>query len=70
MESVKKKLFTCFYELDVFCQYRTTVEFGVMARCEKCPHYARFWQEIEEEEEKFWDEVGKILKYSYSRGIG
>ena len=69
MEAVKKKLFSCFFLPDVLCSFRKNENFGVMGRCQKCTHYERFWREIDEEEEKFWGEVGKIRKYSYPRGI-
>ena len=65
--TVKKKLLSCFFLPDVLCSYRKTEEFGVMNRCQKCAHYARFWQEMDEEEEKFWNEVDKIRKYGYPR---
>lgn len=65
-EDKKKKLFSCFFLPDVLCSFRKTEQFGVMNRCLKCPYYAKFLREMEEEEEAFWDEVDTIRKYGYS----
>ena len=63
----EKKLLSCFFLPDVLCSFRKSEKFGVMSRCLKCPFYAKFMREMEEEEEEFWDEVDKIRKYGYSR---
>jgi len=60
VESVEQKLFSCFFLPDVLCSFRKNENFGVMSRCSKCPHYERFWQELDDEEEKFWEEVARM----------
>ena len=64
---VEKKLLSCVFLADVLCSFRKSEHFGVMSRCLKCSHYARFVREMAEEEEEFWDEVDKIRKYGYPR---
>jgi len=38
-----------------------------MDRCLKCPHYARFEREMNEEDQKAMDEIEKIRKYGYPK---
>jgi len=64
---VKKKLFSCFFLLDVLCSFRKGERFGVMNRCFKCPHYRRFMREMEEEDVRVMDEIDRIRKYGYPR---
>lgn len=62
-KSVKKKQLPCLYELDVLCPFRKSEKVRIMRRCEKCPHYAKFVRDMEEEEEEFWEEADRIRKY-------
>jgi len=47
-----KKLFFCTFLLDVVCSYRNSDKSGIMDRCLKCQHYARFIREMEKEDEE------------------
>lgn len=54
METCKKnasKPLSCLFLLDVLCSYRKSERSGIMGRCLKCEHYARFMREMEEEDE-------------------
>ena len=64
--SVEKKLLFCFFLPNVICSFRTSEKSGLMDRCLKCPYYVKFLREMEEEEDKFWEEVDRIRKYGYS----
>jgi hypothetical protein len=60
METCKKdalKPLSCLFLLDVLCSHRKTEQFGIMARCFKCPHYVRFTREMDKEDEKMDKEV-------------
>ena len=52
-----KKLLSCAFLLDVLCSYRKSEKSGVMCRCLKCEHYARFIREMEKEDEGIDKEV-------------
>ena len=67
MVSVEKKLLFCFFLPNVLCGFRKSEKFGIMDRCLKCEHYARFLKEMAEEDEEFWDEEAKIRKYGYPK---
>jgi len=67
VESVKQKVFSCLFFLDVLCCYRTTEKIGVMNRCLKCSHYFRLFRQLDEQEEDFFEEAEKIWKYGYPR---
>jgi len=54
------KVLSCLFLLDVLCSYRKHEGFYIMDRCAKCPHYDRFMREMEEEEDKFWEEVERL----------
>ena len=67
---MKTKLLTCFFLPDVFCSFRTSEKFTayfLSTRCAKCIHYERFNRDMDEEEEKFWEEADKIEKYGYPK---
>ena len=53
---------SCLFLRDVLCSYRKTEGSGVMDRCMKCPHYKTFLREMEEEEERFFEEVEKTRR--------
>lgn len=58
-----KKPLSCFFLPDVLCSYVRNRKFtGVMSRCLRCKHYSRFMVEMEEEEERFFEEVEKIRR--------
>jgi hypothetical protein len=52
-----EKLLTCLFSLDVLCSSRKTEQSGIMDRCFKCEHYARFVREMEMEDEAIDREV-------------
>jgi hypothetical protein len=59
---VERKILPCFFEPDVWCSYRKSERFTVMARCFKCKYYLEFIREMEEEEEKFWEEEERLRR--------
>ena len=56
------KPLSCFFLPDVLCSYRKTEKFYVMDRCVKCRHYNTFMSEMEEEEDRFFEEVERIRR--------
>ena len=52
----------CVFVVDVLCSYQRYDKPVVLDRCLSCSHYLRANREIEEEEDKFFDEVDKIRK--------
>lgn len=52
-----EKLLSCAFLLDVLCSYRKSEKSGVMGRCLKCEHYARFIREMDKEDEEMDKEV-------------
>ena len=54
------KPLTCLFLLDVLCSFRKYEGFSIMDRCARCPHYERFMREMEEEDDKFWEEVERL----------
>ena len=55
------KPLSCLFMLDVLCSYvKTEKSVGVMDRCLKCGHYARFLREMAKEEEEFFEEVERL----------
>lgn len=58
MESFKP--FTCIFLSDVVCSFQKYGHAVLLRRCDTCEYYLRFVREMEEEEEKFFDEVDKI----------
>jgi len=58
---VKPKVLPCLFEGDaVLCSWRKTEQFAVLERCFKCPHYLRFVQEMDAEEDAFWEEEERL----------
>jgi len=41
-----------------------------MERCFTCKYYLTFVRELEEEEDKFFEECDKIRKYGYPKSLG
>jgi len=62
MVEAKSKVLSCLFLPDVLCSYRKTEGFYVMDRCAKCPHYIRFMADMEEEEERFFEEVERLRR--------
>ena len=50
----------CVFLVDLFCSFQKYDKPVVLDRCFTCPHYLRVMREMEEEEEKFFDEVDRI----------
>lgn len=62
------KFLPCMFLLCVLCAYRKDADdFRPMEGCFTCSHYLRFLREMEEEEEKFFDECDRIRKYGYPK---
>ena len=57
------KLFSCVFFKDVLCSFRKYESSGIMDRCFRCRHFERFMREKAEEEEEFWEEEERVLKY-------
>ena len=58
-----EKIFPCLFLLDVkVCSFRKSETFDVMDECFKCSHYKRFVEEMEREEEEFFEEVDRLRK--------
>jgi len=51
------KILSCPFDNIVLCSYRKDPKFTVMDRCLKCSHYEQFAKEMDEEEDKFFEEV-------------
>ena len=58
MESFKP--FECIFLSGIVCSFQKYGKPVLLARCDHCEHYLRFVREMEEEEDKFFDEVDKI----------
>ena len=56
-EMASDKLLSCTFLSDVLCSFRKDEKFGVMGRCLKCEHYARFIREMDKEDEEMDKEV-------------
>jgi len=57
------KPLSCLFMLDVLCSYvKSERSVGVMDRCLKCRHYARFLREMAEEDEKVMDWIDNLRK--------
>jgi hypothetical protein len=54
------KVLSCAFWDNVSCSFRKIEEFGIMARCLKCPHYLRFVREMDEEDERVMDEIDEV----------
>ena len=52
----------CSFYRDVVCSHKTSARFVVLGVCYKCPHYRSFMREMDDEEDKFFDEVDKARK--------
>lgn len=63
--SERGKTLSCLFWLDVLCAFRRNEKGGVLSQCFECPHYARFAENMEREEEAFWEEESKIRTYGY-----
>lgn len=64
------KFLSCIFFDDVLCSFRKSEKLGVMDRCLKCEYYRRFMREMDEEEERVWDEIDRIRKYGYPKSKG
>lgn len=54
------KSLQCSFLLDVLCPHKKYKGFRVFGKCFKCPHYLKFLREMEDEEQKFFDEVERV----------
>jgi hypothetical protein len=52
----------CVLTNDVVCSYRKSAKVHMMDRCFQCSELARFEREMDEEEEKFFDEVDEVRR--------
>jgi len=60
--SGEKKLLSCAFSSRVPCSFRKSEKSGIMRRCSGCGHYRNFVNEMEREEEEFWNVVDKANK--------
>lgn len=65
LTSVKEKLLCCLFWSEVLCSFRRSEKSVIMERCFSCVHYKRFVEEMEREEDAFFEEAEKIWKYGY-----
>lgn len=65
---VQAKLLSCIFFEDVLCSFRKDEDFRLMERCLECPQHARFFREMEEEEDEFFAECDKIRARARERG--
>ena len=68
MDIERETPLSCFFLVDVLCLYRKSDTSRPIERCFRCPHHLRFMREVEEEEDKFFDECDKIRKYGCPNG--
>jgi len=61
------KFLSCILLDDVLCSYRKTKDFRIMERCFTCQHYTRFLREMQEGEDKTFEEIDRIRKYGYPK---
>jgi len=61
---MQAKALPCIFVLNVLCSFRKDVEdFRPMERCFACKFYLKFVRDLEEEEEKFFEEVEEREKH-------
>ena len=53
--------------LGVLCAWRRSEKSGIMERCFSCVHYKRFVEEMEREEDAFFEEAERIRKFGYPK---
>ena len=56
------KVLPCVFSEKVLCSHRKSVKVYIMDRCWECSELARFEREMDEEEEKFFDEVDEVRR--------
>ena len=56
------KVLPCVFWEGLLCSYRKDTRVGMMGRCFKCPHYAKFEREMDEEDERIMDEIDEIRR--------
>jgi len=61
-QSTKRQLLPCVFSSHVSCSFRKSEKFRIMSKCSGCEHYKRFIEEMEREEEEFWNEVDESNK--------
>lgn len=60
---MSSKPLSCLLLLDTLCSYVKSEKFtGLMDRCLRCEHYFRFLREMEDEEERFFEEVDRLRR--------
>lgn len=64
-----KKLLPCLFLDNLFCSYRKSEKFTVMARCFECPHYLRLMREMDEEDERVMAEIDRINEFGYPKSF-
>lgn len=55
-----EKLLSCVFFLEIPCSYRKNEKSTILARCFKCSHYARFFREMDDEDQHIMDEIEEI----------
>jgi hypothetical protein len=64
-ESGHRKVLPCVFFDDVLCSFRRSEKSGIMRRCLGCEHYKKFVEEMEKEEDEFFDEVERARRRGY-----
>lgn len=53
----REKVLSCVFFDDVSCSFRKSEKPRVVSGCSGCRHYKRFIEEMEREDEEFWNEI-------------
>jgi hypothetical protein len=61
-QSTKRELLPCVFSSHVSCSVRKSEKFLIMSKCSGCKHYKKFVEEMEREDEEFWNEVDEKNK--------
>jgi hypothetical protein len=51
---------SCLFSSHVPCSFRKSEKSGITRRCSGCEHYKKFVNEMEREEEEFWNEADEL----------
>ena len=60
--SVRKKLLSCLFMLNVLCSHRRYGKTGIVDRCLKCKYYKSFLSEMAEQDELVMHEIDEIRR--------
>jgi len=70
MKRESRKILSCLFLNNVLCSFRRTEKtWGIMARCFRCAHFARFMVDMAEEDDRMMDRIDEMRR-SYEHGEG